>query len=219
LKNYEILNNFYCKDLHLTLLHILRYHRDCQIFFIRPSQLPLLSTINVNVHNSYCYPNLVQLHVKSHKSLLLVTKQAGNRICTLDVQIPPTEMLFGDHLFSYSLLSSLPYASCSHSSPQMFRLEPDLSFLDTVFSVSVDTFSLEGTCNAAGVGAEYRTHRAGSSLGDFIEVNQAFHPLVRFGSAGLVQKAEITILSICWSPGHTSPRALIESFILNLFIV
>lgn len=108
--------------------------QDCQIFFIRPSQLPLLSTINVNVHNSYCYPNLVQLHVKSHKSLLLVTKQAGNRMCTLDVQIPPTEMLFGDHLFSYSLLSSLPYASCSHSSPQMFRLEPDLSFLDTVFS-------------------------------------------------------------------------------------
>ncbi|KAK6752203.1 hypothetical protein RB195_003555 [Necator americanus] len=108
--------------------------QDCQIFFIRPSQIPLLSTINVNVHNSYCYPNLVQLHLKSHKSLLLVTKQAGNRICTLDVQIPPTEMLFGDHLFSYSLLSSLPYASCSHSSPQMFRLEPDLSFLDTVFS-------------------------------------------------------------------------------------
>ncbi|KHJ99732.1 hypothetical protein OESDEN_00288 [Oesophagostomum dentatum] len=34
----------------------------------------------------------------------------------------------------YSLLSSLPYASCSHSPPQMFRLEPDLSFLDTVFS-------------------------------------------------------------------------------------
>ncbi|ETN72860.1 hypothetical protein NECAME_18646, partial [Necator americanus] len=37
---------------------------DCQIFFIRPSQIPLLSTINVNVHNSYCYPNLVQLHLK-----------------------------------------------------------------------------------------------------------------------------------------------------------
>ncbi|EPB74325.1 hypothetical protein ANCCEY_06598 [Ancylostoma ceylanicum] len=190
--------------------------QDCQIFFIRPSQIPLLSTINVNVHNSYCYPNLVQLHLKSHNSLLLVTKQAGNRICTLDVQIPPTEMLFGDHdviyfidaqstgalwsvhqfqinsdgflkhlekisvnnhakqvwtgpdlaseyvvaldnqrnyiyirnrfersllfecaydlLFSYSLLSSLPYASCSHSSPQMFQLEPDLSFLDTVFN-------------------------------------------------------------------------------------
>ncbi|WKY08145.1 hypothetical protein Q1695_007553 [Nippostrongylus brasiliensis] len=108
--------------------------QDCQIFFIRSSQISLLSTINVNVHNSYCYPNLVQLHVKSHSSLLLLTKQAGNRICTLDVQIPPTEMLFGDHLFSYSLLSSLPYASCSHSSPQMFRLEPDLSFLDTVFN-------------------------------------------------------------------------------------
>ncbi|KAL6737412.1 hypothetical protein Aduo_011056 [Ancylostoma duodenale] len=108
--------------------------QDCQIFFIRPSQIPLLSTINVNVHNSYCYPNLVQLHLKSHNSLLLVTKQAGNRICTLDVQIPPTEMLFGDHVFSYSLLSSLPYASCSHSSPQMFQLEPDLSFLDTVFN-------------------------------------------------------------------------------------
>ncbi|KAJ1350850.1 hypothetical protein KIN20_006746 [Parelaphostrongylus tenuis] len=43
-------------------------------------------------------------------------------------------MLFGDHLFSYSLLSSLPYASCSHSTPQMFRLEPDLSFLDSVFN-------------------------------------------------------------------------------------
>ncbi|XGW25815.1 hypothetical protein V3C99_006877 [Haemonchus contortus] len=108
--------------------------QDCQIFFIRPSQIPLLSTINVNVHNSYCYPNLVQLHVKSHNTLLLLTKQAGNRICTLELQIPPTEMLFGDHLFSYSLLSSLPYASCSHSSPKMFRLEPDLSFLDTVFS-------------------------------------------------------------------------------------
>ncbi|CAJ0603673.1 unnamed protein product [Cylicocyclus nassatus] len=108
--------------------------QDCQIFFIRPSQIALLSTINVNIHNSYCYPNLVQLHLKSHNSLLLVTKQAGNRICTLDVQIPPTEMLFGDHLFSYSLLSSLPYASCSHSPPQMFRLEPDLSFLDTVFN-------------------------------------------------------------------------------------
>ncbi|VDM52886.1 unnamed protein product [Angiostrongylus costaricensis] len=73
--------------------------QDCQIFFIRPSQLPLLSTMNVNIHNSYCFSNLVQLHLKSHNSLLLLTKQAGNRMCTLDVQIPPTEMLFGDHLF------------------------------------------------------------------------------------------------------------------------
>uniref|UniRef100_A0A0K0DLH5 Secreted protein n=1 Tax=Angiostrongylus cantonensis TaxID=6313 RepID=A0A0K0DLH5_ANGCA len=73
--------------------------QDCQIFFIRPSQLPLLSTMNVNIYNSYCFSNLVQLHLKSHNSLLLLTKQAGNRMCTLDVQIPPTEMLFGDHLF------------------------------------------------------------------------------------------------------------------------
>ncbi|KJH48040.1 hypothetical protein DICVIV_05885 [Dictyocaulus viviparus] len=71
------------------------------MFFIRPSQLSLLSTINVNTHNSYCFPNLVQLHLKTDTSLLLITKQAGNRICSLDVQIPPSEMLFGDHLFRY----------------------------------------------------------------------------------------------------------------------
>uniref|UniRef100_A0A8R1E0W4 Uncharacterized protein n=1 Tax=Caenorhabditis japonica TaxID=281687 RepID=A0A8R1E0W4_CAEJA len=108
--------------------------QDCQMFFIRPAQLHLLSTIRVDHRHSFCYANLVQLHVKSHDTLLLTFKQATNRICTLEVHIPALRMLFGDHLFRYSLLNSLPYASCSHSKDQSFQLEPDLSFLDPVYN-------------------------------------------------------------------------------------
>ncbi|KAF1757147.1 hypothetical protein GCK72_013602 [Caenorhabditis remanei] len=108
--------------------------QDCQMFFIRPSQLHLLSTIRVDKRHSFCYVNLVQLHVKSHDTLLLTFKQATNRICTLEVHIPALNMLFGDHLFRYSLLNSLPYASCSYSKDQTFQLEPDLSFMDPVYS-------------------------------------------------------------------------------------
>ncbi|CAL2039956.1 unnamed protein product [Caenorhabditis brenneri] len=108
--------------------------QDCQMFFIRPSQLHLLSTIRVDRRHSFCYANLVQLHVKSHDTLLLTFKQASNRICTLEVHIPALNMLFGDHLFRYSLLNSLPYASCSYSKDQTFQLEPDLSFMDPVYN-------------------------------------------------------------------------------------
>uniref|UniRef100_A0A1I7T474 DUF295 domain-containing protein n=1 Tax=Caenorhabditis tropicalis TaxID=1561998 RepID=A0A1I7T474_9PELO len=104
------------------------------MFFIRPSQLHLLSTIRVDRRHSFCYTNLVQLHVKSHDTLLLTFKQASNRICTLEVHIPALNMLFGDHLFRYSLLNSLPYASCSYSKDQTFQLEPDLSFMDPVYN-------------------------------------------------------------------------------------
>uniref|UniRef100_A0A1I7X9U5 Secreted protein n=1 Tax=Heterorhabditis bacteriophora TaxID=37862 RepID=A0A1I7X9U5_HETBA len=38
-------------------------------------------------------------------------------------------------LYDYSLLSSLPYATCSHSSVNSLSLEPDLSFMDTVYKV------------------------------------------------------------------------------------
>ncbi|CAB3409970.1 unnamed protein product [Caenorhabditis bovis] len=108
--------------------------QDCQMFFLRPSQLHLLSRIQVNARHSFCYSNLIQLHFKSNDTLLLVFKQAANRICTLDIHIPRFEMLFGDHLFRYSLLNSLPYASCSHSLDTSFQLEPDLSFMDPVYS-------------------------------------------------------------------------------------
>ncbi|CAI2351755.1 unnamed protein product [Caenorhabditis sp. 36 PRJEB53466] len=108
--------------------------QDCQMFFIRPAQLHLLSAIRVDKRHSFCYANLVQLHVKSHDTLLLTFKQASNRICTLEVHIPALSMLFGDHLFRYSLLNSLPYASCSHSKDQSFQLEPDLSFMDPLYS-------------------------------------------------------------------------------------
>ncbi|CAP37026.2 Protein CBG19845 [Caenorhabditis briggsae] len=108
--------------------------QDCQMFFIRPSQLHLLSTIRVDKRHSFCYANLVQLHVKAHDTLLLTFKQASNRICTLEVHIPALNMLFGDHLFRYSLLNSLPYASCSYSKDQTFQLEPDLSFMDPVYN-------------------------------------------------------------------------------------
>lgn len=36
--------------------------------------------------------------------------------------------------FSYSLYSSLPYATCSHLKHQSFILNPNLSFMDTTFS-------------------------------------------------------------------------------------
>ncbi|CAI4231823.1 unnamed protein product [Auanema sp. JU1783] len=108
--------------------------QDCQIIFLRPSQIALLSTLNVNIYNAYCHPNLVQLHLQSSDSLLLVTKQAGNRICTLNVTIPPFDLLFGNHIFSYSIFNSLSYAVCSHSPPNSYQLETDLSFLDTLYN-------------------------------------------------------------------------------------
>ncbi|PAV81072.1 hypothetical protein WR25_15472 [Diploscapter pachys] len=107
--------------------------KDCQIFFVRSYQIPLLKKLRVNNQNPYCYSNLAQLHVQSPTSLLLVFMQTGNRVCTLEVQIPSQQMIFGDHIFSYSLLASLPYASCSHSSRDSVQFLPDLSYMDTVY--------------------------------------------------------------------------------------
>lgn len=127
--------------------------QDCQMFFIRPSQLHLLSTIGVDKRHSFCYANLVQLHVKSHDTLLLTFKQASNRICTLEVHIPALNMLFGDHLFRYSLLNSLPYASCSFSKDQTFQLEPDLSFMDPVYNDVIYFI------NALSSGKQWKVHQ------------------------------------------------------------
>ncbi|CAD6194621.1 unnamed protein product [Caenorhabditis auriculariae] len=108
--------------------------QDCQVFFAKPSQLALVSRIQVNSRASFCHPKLIQIHLKAHDSLLVTLKQANNRICTLVVHIPPLEIIFGDHLFSYSLLNSLPFAACSHSNDERFLLDPDLSFMDPIYS-------------------------------------------------------------------------------------
>ncbi|CAJ0560224.1 unnamed protein product, partial [Mesorhabditis spiculigera] len=58
-------------------------------------------------------------------------RQGPSRLCTLEVSIPPPEILFGSHVFRYSLVTSIRFLVCSHS--ESFRLDSAQTFLDTAF--------------------------------------------------------------------------------------
>ncbi|KAE9555123.1 hypothetical protein FO519_001698 [Halicephalobus sp. NKZ332] len=66
--------------------------------------------------------------------LQLLFKRANNQICTLPIEFPSKNALSGFAIFSYSILSSLNYASCSYMTNSSFIMEPDLSFMDTSYS-------------------------------------------------------------------------------------
>lgn len=97
----------------------------------------LIKSLKVDRSNTYCYPNLVKLHLRQgikQISLILIIKQAMNCICTLPIEMPSLESVSNGQVFSYSIFTSLPYAACSHLRDNSFILEPDLSFMDTTFS-------------------------------------------------------------------------------------
>lgn len=92
---------------------------------------------------TYCLPNLVKIHWRQfhhheideyQMSLQLLFKRANNQICTLPIEFPSKNALSGFTIFTYSLLSSLNYASCSYIPNSSFVMEPDLSFMDTSYS-------------------------------------------------------------------------------------
>uniref|UniRef100_A0A915BXV7 Uncharacterized protein n=1 Tax=Parascaris univalens TaxID=6257 RepID=A0A915BXV7_PARUN len=111
--------------------------QDCRVFFVDRSNLDLIKALRVDSRNTYCYPNLVKLHLQqgAHRlALMLIMKQAGNRICTLPIEMPELHTISSGRIFSYSILSSVPYMSCSHLPDNSFALEPDISFMDTAFA-------------------------------------------------------------------------------------
>ncbi|MFH4974353.1 hypothetical protein AB6A40_001062 [Gnathostoma spinigerum] len=111
--------------------------QDCQVFFVDRRYLGKLYTIHVNPRSTYCYPNLVKLHLQyefDQISLLLLIKRSQNHICTMPVEIPSFETIATVGIFNYSLQSSLQYATCSHLRKTNFSLHPDLSFMDTTLT-------------------------------------------------------------------------------------
>ncbi|KAL3982456.1 hypothetical protein ACH3XW_47250 [Acanthocheilonema viteae] len=110
--------------------------QDCQLYFVEHMNYMLIKSLKVDRSNTYCYPDLVKLHLRQgikQISLLLIIKQTKNCICTLPVEMPSLQTV-SNELFSYSIFTSLPYAACSHLRDNNFILEPDLSFMDTTFS-------------------------------------------------------------------------------------
>uniref|UniRef100_A0AC34QK81 Uncharacterized protein n=1 Tax=Panagrolaimus sp. JU765 TaxID=591449 RepID=A0AC34QK81_9BILA len=117
--------------------------QDCQLFFARSDQLEQIKTLRVQNKVTYCLPNLVQIHWRQfhhhgiegyQMGLQLLFKRANNQICTLPIEFPSKNALSGFTIFTYSLLSSLNYASCSYIANSSFVMEPDLSFMDSSFS-------------------------------------------------------------------------------------
>ncbi|VDO08147.1 unnamed protein product [Brugia timori] len=111
--------------------------QDCQLYFVEHMNYMLIKSLKVDRSNTYCYPNLVKLHLRQgikQISLILIIKQAMNCICTLPIEMPSLESVSNGQVFSYSIFTSLPYAACSHLRDNSFILEPDLSFMDTTFS-------------------------------------------------------------------------------------
>ncbi|VDK61719.1 unnamed protein product [Onchocerca ochengi] len=111
--------------------------QDCQLYFVEHMNYMLIKSLKVDRSNTYCYPDLVKLHLRQgikQISLLLIMKQAMNHICTLPIEMPSLQTVSNGQLFSYSIFTSLPYAACSRLRDNNFLLEPDLSFMDTTFS-------------------------------------------------------------------------------------
>ncbi|CAG9538110.1 unnamed protein product [Cercopithifilaria johnstoni] len=111
--------------------------QDCQLYFVEHMSYILIKSLKVDRSNTYCYPDLVKLHLRQgikQISLVLIMKQATNRICTLPIEMPSLQTVSNGQLFSYSIFTSLPYAACSYLRDNSFILEPDLSFMDTTFS-------------------------------------------------------------------------------------
>uniref|UniRef100_A0A0R3RN29 Recep_L_domain domain-containing protein n=1 Tax=Elaeophora elaphi TaxID=1147741 RepID=A0A0R3RN29_9BILA len=134
--------------------------QDCQLYFVEHMNYMLIKSLKVDRSNTYCYPNLVKLHLRQgikQISLMLIIKQAMNRICTLPIEMPSLQTVSNGQLFrvraecfellgfipqnveilnlaNYSIFTSLPYVACSHLRDNSFILEPDLSFMDTTFS-------------------------------------------------------------------------------------
>ncbi|CAJ0932883.1 unnamed protein product, partial [Mesorhabditis belari] len=117
--------------------------QDCQLFFVRSYQLDYLNSIQVDPRNGYCSPGVVQLHISSASTILLLMRQGPSRLCTLELSIPPPEIIFGTHLFKFSVVTSLRFMVCSHA--QDFHLNPAQTFLDTAFQDVIYAIDGEST--------------------------------------------------------------------------
>ncbi|KAK0398398.1 hypothetical protein QR680_002576 [Steinernema hermaphroditum] len=112
--------------------------QDCQIFFARLGDYSVFRGLSTTETITHCNPNLVKLHIRRYENgfgLLLVIKQPNNKLCTLPIEFPHLSTLSGRKVFSYTLLSTLKFATCSHTSDRSrSTLVPDLSFFDNTFS-------------------------------------------------------------------------------------
>ncbi|CAD5227234.1 unnamed protein product [Bursaphelenchus xylophilus] len=114
--------------------------QDCQLVFARADQLNELQRyLEVHRDLNYCLPSNVQLHIRDvynngKVGFQLIFKRGQHQICLLPVDFPAENAMAGYSVFSYSLLNSMTFATCSYMNNSSFVLEPDLSFMDSTFS-------------------------------------------------------------------------------------
>ncbi|MCP9265655.1 hypothetical protein DINM_021000 [Dirofilaria immitis] len=175
----------FLRTFYLTTCNLLDVNADCQLYFVEHTNYMLIKSLKVDRNNTYCYPNLVKLHLRQgirQISLMLVMKQAMNSICTLPIEIPSLQTVNNgqnamNYNCSYSIFTSLPYAACSRLRDNSFILEPDLSFMDTTFSDIIYFI------NAKSIGSErniqqFRINEYGNLVA--MEKFVVYHPLKGF---------------------------------------
>ncbi|CAD5219958.1 unnamed protein product [Bursaphelenchus okinawaensis] len=114
--------------------------QDCQLVFSRSDQLEELQRyLEVQRDLTHCAPSKVHLNLRDVYSngkigFQLLFKRGHNQLCLLPVDFPTENAMAGYSVFSYSLLNSMSYATCSYMTNTTFALEPNLSFMDSTFS-------------------------------------------------------------------------------------
>ncbi|CEF59271.1 Hypothetical protein SRAE_X000102200 [Strongyloides ratti] len=107
---------------------------DCQIFFTTLVNIDKINDLKVDHKHQHCSPYYTKLHIVNYLgqlSILVTTLRHGNNFCTMNIEFPAVEFYTSPILFTYSLMSSLPFFACS-SLPldSGFLLQPSQSYID-----------------------------------------------------------------------------------------
>uniref|UniRef100_A0A0K0FPZ5 Uncharacterized protein n=1 Tax=Strongyloides venezuelensis TaxID=75913 RepID=A0A0K0FPZ5_STRVS len=107
---------------------------DCQIFFSTLLNIDKIHDLKVDHKHQHCSPHYTRLHLVNYLgqlSVLVTTLRHGNNFCTMNIEFPAIEFITSPFLFTYSLMSSLPFFACS-SLPldSGFLLQPSQSYID-----------------------------------------------------------------------------------------
>uniref|UniRef100_A0A0N4ZB34 Uncharacterized protein n=1 Tax=Parastrongyloides trichosuri TaxID=131310 RepID=A0A0N4ZB34_PARTI len=107
---------------------------DCQIFFSTLLNIDKINDLKVDHKHQHCSPHYTKLHVVNYLgqlSILVTTLRHGNNFCTMNIEFPAVEFYTSSSLFTYSLMSSLPFFACS-SLPinSGFLLQPSQAYMD-----------------------------------------------------------------------------------------
>uniref|UniRef100_A0A0K0ETM5 Uncharacterized protein n=1 Tax=Strongyloides stercoralis TaxID=6248 RepID=A0A0K0ETM5_STRER len=124
----------YAKNYSTPDLIIYGLTSDCQIFFTTLLNIDKINDLKVDHKHQHCSPHYTKLHIVNYLgqlSILVTTLRHGNNFCTINIEFPAVEFYTSPFLFTYSLMSSLPFFACS-SLPlnSGFLLQPSQSYID-----------------------------------------------------------------------------------------